>query len=590
MLRRRLSVLRRRLQPARCTPRTTRSSTSRGNPDTPHTLGRALPQGRGDHPALQQPAAADQGAVSRARLATSGRRSRSTGCTSRSPSAYYDAREKYFIEKEKNKDGQERGHVNRLRGDRLARLGVHRQRGVLPPQQAEPHPRHRLSTNIRRESDTPPRSQLWGPRSVAGAMTTNLIDIQNSDVIMATSQLGRESPGRLPVGDEGQGARGQADPRRPPLHAHQRGRRHARAAALRHQHRVLRRADPLRDRQATCTSRTTSSTTPTPPSSSIPPSRPPTDLERVCSPGIDPGRRGPYDRARPWKYQLDGEGNPTPRPHPAGSRAASSSSCGGTTAATPPRWWSGSAGFRGHKFEEVAQLFCGTSGPDKTGAITYALNLTQHTNGVAEHPRAVHAAAAARQRRASRAAAWWPCAATPTSRGPPTSSCSITSCRATSPMPLRDQHPISRPTSRRKRPRAAYWTNRPKFMVSLLKAFYGDGATKENEFGYQWLPKRAAGRRLQPPAHVRGHVRGQRSRASWPTGQNPAVGGPNAKLARAAMGKLDWLLVVDIFLTETAEFWKAPGDRRQGHHDRGVLPAGRPRRREGRQRSPTRCG
>jgi formate dehydrogenase major subunit len=42
-------------------------------------------------------------------------------------------------------------------------------------------------------------------------------------------------------------------------------------------------------------------------------------------------------------------------------------------------------------------------------------------------------------------------------------------------------------------------------------------------------------------------------------GQNPAVGGPNAKLARAALGKLDWLVVKDIFITETAEFWKAPG-------------------------------
>jgi formate dehydrogenase major subunit len=37
------------------------------------------------------------------------------------------------------------------------------------------------------------------------------------------------------------------------------------------------------------------------------------------------------------------------------------------------------------------------------------------------------------------------------------------------------------------------------------------------------------------------------------------VGGPNAKLARAALGKLEWLVVKDIFLTETAEFWKAPG-------------------------------
>src|SRR5215471_10215015 len=36
-------------------------------------------------------------------------------------------------------------------------------------------------------------------------------------------------------------------------------------------------------------------------------------------------------------------------------------------------------------------------------------------------------------------------------------------------------------------------------------------------------------------------------------------GGPNAKLARAAMQKLDWLVVVDIFNTETAEVWKAPG-------------------------------
>src|SRR6267378_3340898 len=34
------------------------------------------------------------------------------------------------------------------------------------------------------------------------------------------------------------------------------------------------------------------------------------------------------------------------------------------------------------KFEEVAKLYCSNSGPDKTGSITYALNLTQHTNGV----------------------------------------------------------------------------------------------------------------------------------------------------------------------------------------------------------------
>jgi formate dehydrogenase major subunit len=34
-----------------------------------------------------------------------------------------------------------------------------------------------------------------------------------------------------------------------------------------------------------------------------------------------------------------------------------------------------------------------------------------------------------------------------------------------------------------------YWSNAPKFMVSLLKAYYGEQATKKEEFGYQYLPK-----------------------------------------------------------------------------------------------------
>ena len=95
-------------------------------------------------------------------------------------------------------------------------------------------------------------------------------------------------------------------------------------------------------------------------------------------------------------------------------------------------------------------------------------------------------------------------------------------------------------------------------MVSLLKAFYGDAATAENEYGYQWLPKRASADAYSHQ-HMfvdmyKGIIKGFLA-----DGQNPAVGGPNAKLARAALGKLDWLVVKDIFLTETAEFWKAPG-------------------------------
>src|SRR4029434_6508259 len=42
-------------------------------------------------------------------------------------------------------------------------------------------------------------------------------------------------------------------------------------------------------------------------------------------------------------------------------------------------------------------------------------------------------------------------------------------------------------------------------------------------------------------------------------GQNPAVGGANARLIRAALEKLDWMVVADLFEHETASFWKRPG-------------------------------
>ena len=46
-------------------------------------------------------------------------------------------------------------------------------------------------------------------------------------------------------------------------------------------------------------------------------------------------------------------------------------------------------------------------------------------------------------------------------------------------------------------------------------------------------------------------------------GQNPAVGGQNASFQRQALAKLDWLVVRDLYETETASFWKdSPGGAR----------------------------
>src|SRR5690606_23411682 len=97
-----------------------------------------------------------------------------------------------------------------------------------------------------------------------------------------------------------------------------------------------------------------------------------------------------------------------------------------------------------------------------------------------------------------------------------------------------------------------WWSNYPKYMVSLLKAWFGDAATEANEYGYRSLPKI-----LGNHSHYRmfedmynGIVKGL-----MVLGQNPAVGGQNAVFHRKAMANLDWLVVRDPFMIETATFW-----------------------------------
>ncbi len=103
-----------------------------------------------------------------------------------------------------------------------------------------------------------------------------------------------------------------------------------------------------------------------------------------------------------------------------------------------------------------------------------------------------------------------------------------------------------------------WWKNRPKYIVSLLKAWYGDAATKENEFGFHYLPKvgNAADHYWIAlfEAMYAGTIKGL---MCW--GMNPAVGGANVNMERKALENLDWLVAVDLWETETAAFWQRPG-------------------------------
>jgi len=101
-----------------------------------------------------------------------------------------------------------------------------------------------------------------------------------------------------------------------------------------------------------------------------------------------------------------------------------------------------------------------------------------------------------------------------------------------------------------------WWSNAPKYFVSLLKAYYGDAATKENDFCYDYLPQITGDHSTLPTtvAMKDGNVKGY-----FVIGMNPAASGMNSELGRAALEQLEWMVVVDSYETETAAFWEREG-------------------------------
>ena len=105
---------------------------------------------------------------------------------------------------------------------------------------------------------------------------------------------------------------------------------------------------------------------------------------------------------------------------------------------------------------------------------------------------------------------------------------------------------------------ANWWQNYPKYITSMLKAWYGDTATKANDFAFHRLPKIKSGKNYSHIALFEAMYAGTiKGLMCW--GQNPAVGGPNADMERKALENLDWLMISDLWETETALFWKRPG-------------------------------
>ncbi len=103
----------------------------------------------------------------------------------------------------------------------------------------------------------------------------------------------------------------------------------------------------------------------------------------------------------------------------------------------------------------------------------------------------------------------------------------------------------------------SYWQNYPKFFVSLMKAWYGKAATKENNFCYDWLPKLD---KMHDVLQVFEDMHQGKMNGYFCQGFNPLASFPNKAKIGGALAKLKYLVVIDPLATETSEFWQNFGE------------------------------
>jgi formate dehydrogenase major subunit len=211
-------------------------------------------------------------------------------------------------------------------------------------------------------------------------------------------------------------------------------------------------------------------------------------------------------------------------------------------------------------FLAVAEALCANSGRERTSAIVYAVGWTQHTVGVQN----IRAASIVQLllgnigRPGGGILALRGHANIQGSTDIPTL---YNILPGYIPMPHPQHHPSLEKFIELNGPSTGAWGNLDNYMISLLKAWWGDAATAENDYCFHHLP-RIDGDHSHYAMMLKmldGGVKGM-----FCVGQNPAVGSANSKLMRLALAKLDWLVVRDFQPTETGMFWHDSPEHESG--------------------------
>jgi formate dehydrogenase major subunit len=203
-------------------------------------------------------------------------------------------------------------------------------------------------------------------------------------------------------------------------------------------------------------------------------------------------------------------------------------------------------------FAQVAEALCENSGRERTTGFVYAVGWTQHTTGA----QSIRAAAILQLllgnigRPGGGIMALRGHASIQGSTDIPTL---YNLLPGYLPMPNAEGYPDLAAYIEQNTKKGGFWGHTDAYLISLLKAYYGDRATADNDFCFDYLPRISGDHSSYPTtlAMLDGTVKG-----FFLFGENPAVGSANSGLHRRALAKLDWLVVRDLVEIESASFWR----------------------------------
>ncbi|PRZ42263.1 formate dehydrogenase major subunit [Antricoccus suffuscus] len=209
-------------------------------------------------------------------------------------------------------------------------------------------------------------------------------------------------------------------------------------------------------------------------------------------------------------------------------------------------------GISPEQFQQVAEALTRNSGRDRTSAFCYAVGWTQHSTGVQNIRTAsiLQLLLGNIGRPGGGIMALRGHASIQGSTDIPTL---FNILPGYIPMPHAAQHENLDQFVAADAGKTGFWGNMRSYTVSLLKSYWGDAATAANDYCFDYLPRLTGhhGTYDTVVGQIEGRVKGY-----FLVGENPAVGSANGKMQRLGMANLDWLVVRDLAMIESATFWK----------------------------------